>query len=281
MDAEEFAAYNAWQQWKKRAADELSQQKEYLAAQRDLEKERREEMRRIGNERTAEYMASLRDEESEQSQQEGTLGWFIKKVSAERRPLEVIRLNRNEDDAAHYLAAAYNVEVVRRGAAMQYDINTSAALSAVSRWLVSHTKPGLMLRGYIGVGKTTMMWAMRDVMRNLMGETMEIVDARSVADAGRNNSGSIASLARERLLGIDDLGTEPLVVKNYGNEVSPLVELMQQRYEHRRFTIITTNLAVTGDGDELASVYGERTYDRIKEMFNIISYDSGMKSYRQ
>lgn len=277
MDAEELAAYEQWNKWKELSVAETRRQREQLE-----ERQRRiEEVRREGAERTAQYMSSLRDIDRREKETSGTLEWFLSKVRAERRPLEVIRLDRSDDEAAAFLAAAYEQEVVRRSTTMQRDMFTDAAIKAVARWTTKHTKPGLMLRGYVGVGKTTMMWAMRSVFRHLMDETMEIIDARSVADTGKSDGNELARLAGERLLGIDDLGTEPLTVKNYGNESSPLVELLARRYENRRFTVITTNLANDGDTDELLTIYGERTYDRIKEMFNIVSYDGDMKSYRK
>jgi len=131
-----------------------------------------------------------------------------------------------------------------------------------------------------------MMWAIRSVLRHLLNENMDVVDARHIAELGKKGSSEFEELANKRLLGIDDLGTEPLVVKNYGNDVSPIVELLSKRYNHRRFTIITTNLTVKKgengvDVDELQEVYGDRTFDRIKEMFNEMNYDGTMKSYRK
>ena len=62
------------------------------------------------------------------------------------------------------------------------------------------------------------------------------------------------------------------------------MELLSERYNYRRFTVITTNLTKkTVDGtevDELLEIYGDRTYDRIRELFNSITYDGMQKSYR-
>ena len=77
------------------------------------------------------------------------------------------------------------------------------------------------------------------------------------------------------LLCIDDVGTEPASLKVWGNEVSPLVDLLYHRYDRQLFTIITSNL----EGDEdIAKRYGVRVADRFVEMFDLIGFDNS--SYR-
>ena len=44
------------------------------------------------------------------------------------------------------------------------------------------------------------------------------------------------------VLGLDDLGTEPSEVLDYGNVYTPVIDLLTKRYEEQLFTIITTNL---------------------------------------
>ena len=92
-------------------------------------------------------------------------------------------------------------------------------------------------------------------------------------------------MKRCKLLGIDDLGTEAIIVKSYGNEFSPLAELIAARYSSRLFTVITTNLSVVADSqgmevDELQKTYGDRIFDRLREMCNTIRYDGEQPSYR-
>ena len=286
MSAEELAAFNEWNEWQEQHKEERRQQEEQWRKEREELKRRQEELRAQSSVQTSEYVRQLKEAERQERAEQGTLEWFMRKVRTERKPIDIIRLNITPEEAEKYLQVAYEAEVVRRGADMQTDIYTGTAIAAVSRWLTTHTKPGLILRGYIGVGKTTMMWAIRSVLRHLLNETMEVVDARKVAELGKKGSPEFDTLATRRLLGIDDLGTEPLVVKNYGNDISPIVELLSQRYNQRRFTIITTNLTTkAGENgttvDELREVYGDRTFDRIKEMFNEMNYDGTMKSYRK
>ena len=44
------------------------------------------------------------------------------------------------------------------------------------------------------------------------------------------------------MLAIDDLGTEPVEVMDYGNIITPVINLLTKRYEAHLFTIVTTNL---------------------------------------
>ena len=197
-----------------------------------------------------------------------------------------LRITENVGMVPQYVEKAYMMEVLKRGCKYEADSNTTKIIATVSRWLTTHTKPGLMLRGYIGVGKTTMLYAIRDIISVLLNQQLQIVDARQIAALGRDGAERLKQLTETPLLGIDDLGTEPAVVKSYGNELSPVGELLTQRYNHRRFTIITTNLTTkTGSDnavvDELQEVYGDRLFDRFKEMFNELNYDPNQKSYRK
>ena len=148
-----------------------------------------------------------------------------------------------------------------------------------------HRKSVLLLVGVNGVGKTTMMLAVKRMLYLLTNEVMTVADAREIAALGKNSPTEFNGLKRCKLLGIDDLGTEAIIVKSYGNEFSPLAELIAARYSSRLFTVITTNLSVVADSqgmevDELQKTYGDRIFDRLREMCNTIRYDGEQPSYR-
>lgn len=252
-----------------------------------LKKEAEEERKRKAAERKAESDRASREYWSkvwagdEPQADEGSMGWFTSLLRQRTVVPEAVRLTKYPEMAAEYLAKAYRVEVERMGGTFSADAYTRRAIVDVARWLTTHTKPGLMLRGYVGVGKTTVMRAAAQVLAIVEGRTMKIVDARDIAAAAKADERRFKEYADAPLLGLDDLGTEPSVVKSYGNELSPVAELLTRRYAARRFTVITTNLAAGDDGDELRDVYGDRLFDRIREMFNIITYDAKQKSYRQ
>ena len=58
--------------------------------------------------------------------------------------------------------------------------------------------------------------------------------------------------------------------------MSPLAELLSARYDTRRCTIISTNLLK----DEIKTMYGDRIFDRMGEMYNYLFYDGEQQSYR-
>ena len=82
-------------------------------------------------------------------------------------------------------------------------------------------------------------------------------------------------LKNQELLFIDDIGTEPASVKRWGNEFSPVLELLYARYDRQLFTIATSNLKDSDFGER----YGIRIADRMEEMFERIYYQN--KSYRK
>ena len=78
------------------------------------------------------------------------------------------------------------------------------------------------------------------------------------------------TLSRRNMLAIDDLGTEPVEIQDYGNHLSPVIDLLYKRYDEQLFTIITTNLTPK----EIRERYGERIADRLNEMAFRIVFDN-------
>lgn len=186
------------------------------------------------------------------------------------------------DTLVRYLYQAYRAVCLSRGADIApNDTYLAARLQAVAKWLHSHNKPGLLLRGYVGVGKTTMLRAVSITLTNLNQGGFRIVSAMQINDMAKEDKAAYEELRKVDKLGIDDLGVEAATVKDYGNERSPIVELLTQRYDKYLTTFITTNLTIRPDGkDEIEERYGLRIADRIREMCNTLAYDSSQKSYR-
>lgn len=187
------------------------------------------------------------------------------------------------------LAMAYLREVHSRGREAILDDETQDHICELAEVLTSPMpRCGILLTGSCGVGKTTLMYAFRRVLNILSKEkhfsfldeyfvpAMQIIHANDLgALFTEKNMPEFIKHRNASMLGIDDLGEEPAVWKDYGNDVMPLVRLLEHRYQNQLFTFITTNL----DGDMLLDRYKERIYDRFMEMFHIIAYEDG--SYRQ
>ena len=88
------------------------------------------------------------------------------------------------------------------------------------------------------------------------------------------SNSSVEEQLRQIALGIDDLGTEPAEVQDYGNIMYPIKELLTMRYDAQLFTVFTTNL----EPKDIRQRYDNRIADRLNEMMVKIVYNN--KTYR-
>lgn len=185
---------------------------------------------------------------------------------------------------ADVIEAAYKCEVESRYRHYQADTETKRNIGSVARHLADDTgKFGLLLSGTCGNGKTTMMYAIRDVILEISrmgaldgqyaGKELVVKDAIDVVRTAMD--GELQSMVAIPLLAIDDLGKEPAEVVNYGNIINPMVELIEKRYKRQLFTLATTNLTPR----QIREKYGARMADRFNEMFNVVIFKS--ESYRK
>ena len=181
------------------------------------------------------------------------------------------------------LEAAYESEVRFRHRNYQADEATKSNIAAVAKLLCDESKFGIMLCGNCGNGKTTMMYAVRNLVNYLsrmgaiiIGNTrpeLEVMDAMSIVKRAKDDE--LMNIATKQMLGIDDLGNEPAEVMNYGNVVNPLAELLEIRYKRQLYTIVTTNLIPK----QIREKYGARVADRLNEMFGVVIFKNS--TYRK
>lgn len=177
----------------------------------------------------------------------------------------------------------YSTKVRQQCGRTEIDAKNSLILTQIAEWLFAHidpdhqaeTKRGLLLMGGVGCGKTTAMLALRKVI-NLLADircdyrwdaykrlSMGIVPALEVAQTYTQSPETFDSDCRRLILGIDDLGSEETQVRNYGNAIRPIEEMIFRRYADRKtLTIVTTNLTAA----QLREKYSARFYDRMREM---------------
>lgn len=127
--------------------------------------------------------------------------------------------------------------------------------------------------GTCGTGKTTLLRAMECVINEYATRqshknmySLCSFAASEIADKFRNNEDGCDNFYNFRLIAIDDLGVEPVVVKHYGNEIMPLVDIIHRRANDNKLTIIVTNI----DKDSILERYGPRVYDRMRDMTTIL-----------
>jgi DNA replication protein DnaC len=160
--------------------------------------------------------------------------------------------------------------------------NTDGVLRFTTGWLASKRYHSLLLMGGVGTGKTAMLTALFCHFKSCKPDTVlgcgEVISGVMIDSAkkiAKYDEEQQRSACQAGVLLIDDFGMEPSVVKTYGTVSTPLVDVLCERYERRRPTIISTNL----DMEALKERYGERLYDRMCEVYGRIAFN--FKSFRQ
>lgn len=177
-----------------------------------------------------------------------------------------------EKDVSSMIKATYKWYLTQRGVKEVKDM--SLYFDKAAKWLCGDYKSGLLLYGTIGSGKSTLMESMIKVL--VITHTKLKIGKYSAIDITKKfQIGESEDVFSKEVLFIDDLGEESLTVKNYGNEQSPLIEVLYKRYDKRQFTVITTNKSE----EEIQQMYGERIADRFKEMFDRVFF--GHQSFRK
>jgi DNA replication protein DnaC len=147
-------------------------------------------------------------------------------------------------------------------------------------------RKGILLSGPVGCGKTTILQLIktmtnqeyqyiikscRDVSYEFMKDGFDVVLSH-----GRN---SYYRNLKPKTYCFDDLGTENNM-KFYGNESNVMAEILLSRYDQfiakGMMTHMTTNLT----SSEIEDFYGTRVRSRLREMFNLISFDTNAMDKR-
>ena len=188
------------------------------------------------------------------------------------------------DDAKVHLLAAYQAEVERRHKVFERNEHFDAQLNLIANYLTGGSKKfGLMFCGLCGNGKTT--WAktlqllvsglnLKNPINNLY-YVFPLWNAKDLAMRSKGNYNDWRNVMRYQLMIVDDLGTEPREVMEFGNVYTPLIDLITTRYEEQLYTIFTTNLTPA----QLEEKYGRRTVDRLNEMVEKVVFEN--ESYRR
>jgi DNA replication protein DnaC len=190
------------------------------------------------------------------------------------------------EETLNLLTACYASEVERRKLEFVLDDSTAENLQSLTEYITADTpKIGVMICGTCGNGKSTMMYAFRRAvdylarrqMFSFMSEyfkaRLDIFDVNRLIELSKDKD-EFAKIMRFSMLGIDDLGTEPGEIMEYGNISSPIRRLLETRYNTQSFTFITTNLTPS----QIREKYGDRIADRLNEMFEKIVFKNS--SYR-
>ena len=195
------------------------------------------------------------------------------------------------------LGVKYKAEVLSRIQPENYrqlEAELVQNIGDVAKWLCNPQKrPGLLLYGKVGTGKTTLLRAICATINTVCEreqfdngrkeETIDGYNCISIVKAKGIINDYINPQSRPRyelmtkvsLMAIDELGVEPMESKSFGNVSEPLIDLFCERYDRQLCTFVSTNLG----NAEIRQRYGTRLADRFNEMFATIPFNG--QSFRK
>ena len=177
----------------------------------------------------------------------------------------------------------YNSEKVvaaqlTNGAGFTFDEEVRSSIKAMADIIFyKRGHMGMALCGAPGNGKTTAAKAFVLLCRRLKEKAQEhfveaFFTASQIVDAyAKEDSGKLEAMTSADVLVIDDAGIEPATIKSYGTPCYPVRDIIKQRYDLKKFTVITTNLPYM----QLFSRYGEAVKDRLLGSFAAIPFVGG------
>ena len=190
-----------------------------------------------------------------------------------------LRLPLSDKDVKNLIYGFYKREVEVRKRAFRFTAELRNNISRIGDFLTTEDNYyGLFMPGTVGNGKTTMMRAIKDLFVYLIDKEKitycegdkypTFLTARELAEISRDKN-SFKIVKNTKYLFIDDLGAEPVEISNYGNFVYPYIDVLEYRYDRLLPTFISSNF----NASDLCNKYeSERVKDRMKEMFQIISF---------
>ena len=171
------------------------------------------------------------------------------------------------EEAAAFIDTALRLEVADRG---KMFIDSSELQGYILRIAELFTKPtakfGILLCGGVGNGKEI---PLKD-NKSCNCYTLTVESAKFIYNQVTVDPKGYAELQETNMLGIDDLGEEETALMNYGNRITPVIDLLSYRYCRMLFTMVTTNLTPA----QIRATYGDRIADRFNEMMLILPYRS-------
>lgn len=186
----------------------------------------------------------------------------------------IFKLNASAEQVAGLIRAAYEADVISRHRKYMPTPQLDAVITRIAQILTDGKfYGGILCCGTCGLGKTTLVSAMRKVLETIgmnCPGLMTIKAGLVVAPAMSvmRQPEKITELSNFPLLCIEDLGREMAEINDYGNRYSPIRELIERRYDSQRFTIITTNLTAK----QITEKYGTRIGDRFNEMLEMVVF---------
>lgn len=130
------------------------------------------------------------------------------------------------------------------------------------------TKKGVLIRGVVGCGKTTML----KMAQRYKNGIFNLINVNALVEHV-DDEGKVPQKYLSKDWCFDDLGSED-ISNRYGKKVEALKLIIELRYDLWKYNGIKTHFTSNLSNEELMERYGPRAYDRLKEMCNVIKYPS-------
>lgn len=206
---------------------------------------------------------------------------IISAISSQQFIRKVCPLPFSEEEVEKILITAIDTQIRNRGGKMILSQSLSDSIKNIAKWLAYMNKPSLFLCGNVGNGKTTIVKAIQNIyqlldVRDWKNQKVgfSIVPARLICNYWKTDYKNYRTLLDESMIAVDDLGTEPKEMLDYGNIGNPIIELFEYRYDKQLTTIVTSNLT----SKQIREDYCERIADRFNEMMCVVPFTD--TSYR-
>jgi len=153
------------------------------------------------------------------------------------------------------------------------------------------TNKGLLLSGPVGCGKTSLMKLLPYLAPHKIN--YEIIPTRNIV-FNFNASGFevIEKYGETKNYCFDDVGVEP-IGKHYGADCNVIGEILLSRYDifarhpeldsgsHQTNFRVKTHITTNLNAQELEERYGNRVRSRMRQLFNLVAFESSSKDKRK
>ena len=204
---------------------------------------------------------------------------IMKVVKDEYEKANTERMNRRrvcpelkKEDFIELLKLECEIRLLKRGDVGCFEIDESNSdvidqfyyyISGDMKLFKGSIDKGILLQGSIGTGKTILLRGFAGVIGKVLDRNFEYYSAFDINKLIVKDG--IDKYSRKPLL-IDDIGKEQEIIKDYGTDVRPILELFASRYDNGALTFATTNYS----NETFGKKYGQQTVDRFIETFNFI-----------
>ena len=138
---------------------------------------------------------------------------------------------------------------------------------------------GIILTGPVGCGKTSLMRLLRHLVPHR--KPYEVIPTRNIVFSFNNiGYSTIEQFGNSKFFCFDDLGVEP-TGRHFGKDCNVMGEILLSRHDLFLEAKIKTHATTNLNAQELEECYGNRARSRMRELFNLIAFDSASQDKRK